>query len=75
VNYAPVIERLFTPDEAADALNIHRATIYELLKEGSLVSVKLRGSTRIKATELARFCASLPPAKYDPLGRKQGVRT
>jgi excisionase family DNA binding protein len=73
VNYTPVIDRLFTPDEAASALNVNRATVYELLKEGSLTSVKIRGATRIKSSALAQFCASLPPAKYQPLGPKQGV--
>ena len=62
-----------TLDETANALNVKLSTVYELLKEGSLTSVKIRGATRVKSSEVTRFYDTLPPAQYKPLGRKQGV--
>jgi excisionase family DNA binding protein len=62
-----------TVAEAAAALNINRATIFELLKSGALRSVKIRAATRITCEEIERFHATLPAGEYTPLGPKQGV--
>ena len=40
---------------AKDHLNVSRATIYRLLRQGELQGVKLRGCTRITSAELERF--------------------
>ena len=41
--------------EAAEALGICRAHVYNLITRGELRAVKIGGSTRIPATELARL--------------------
>jgi len=47
---------LLTVSEVAkDHLKVSRATVYRLLNQGHLQSVKLRGCTRITSSELERF--------------------
>lgn len=56
---------LYSPEEAAMALGISRSTLYVLLSDGQLASVRLGTRRRIEANELRRFVASLdsvPPA-------------
>jgi excisionase family DNA binding protein len=63
-----------TVEETAAALNIGRSTVFELLKEGSIRSVKIRSATRILSSEVERFYSTLKAGTYQPLGPKQGVR-
>ena len=53
---------LYTPEEAALALGISRSTVYVLLSDGQLASVRLGTRRRIEADELRRFVASLDSA-------------
>lgn len=54
------VERLlYTPEEAALALGISRSTLYLLLSDGRLPSVRLGTRRRIEAEALRRFVASL----------------
>lgn len=48
-------KRLYTDREAADYLGFSRATIWNLMKDGSLKSIKLGNSRRIEVAELDRF--------------------
>ena len=48
-----------SPKDAAAALGVCRATIYNLIARGELSAVKLGRSTRIPITELERI-TSLP---------------
>jgi excisionase family DNA binding protein len=61
--------------EAAEALNVRRSTIYTLLRDRQIAAVKICGATRIRSSEITRFFESPPPAKYEPLGPKQGRRS
>lgn len=50
------IERLaFSPSEAAEALNVSRAHIYNMLARGELRAIKLGRATRIPASVLAEL--------------------
>ena len=52
----PVVRRhAYTPAEAATALGLCRASIYNLMARGELRYVKLGRSTRIPASELDRL--------------------
>lgn len=56
---------LYTPEEAAQALGISRSSLYLLLGDGSLESVRLGSCRRIRVAALKRFVASLsatPPS-------------
>jgi excisionase family DNA binding protein len=53
---------LLTPEEAAKALSVGRSKVYDLMRAGSLRSVKIGGSRRISATALAEFIAGLEGA-------------
>jgi len=51
-----VFEMLYTVSEAAkDHLKVSRSTVYRLIRNGELQSVKVLGCTRITPTELQRF--------------------
>jgi excisionase family DNA binding protein len=54
---APVLLRV---PEAADALGVSRATVYNLLAAGTLRSVKIGGSRRIAQAELDRIARGEP---------------
>jgi excisionase family DNA binding protein len=58
VPQAPVT-LLLTPEEAAHALRVGRSKVYDLMRSGSLRSVKIGGSRRISATALAEYVAAL----------------
>ncbi len=45
--------------EAAEALSLSRAKVYELINSGSLLSVRVDGARRIKAADLEAFVNSL----------------
>lgn len=55
----PVPALLLRPEEAARALGVSRSKVYELIRAGSLRSVKIDGSRRISATALAEFVTML----------------
>jgi excisionase family DNA binding protein len=50
---------LVRPEDAAMALGIGRTKVYELMRSGTLRSVKIGGLRRIPATALADFVAQL----------------
>lgn len=50
---------LLRPQEAADALGISRARLYQLLATGELGSVKLGASRRVPTVELDAFVQRL----------------
>ena len=54
-----VPQLLLTVEQASSALNISRTRIFELLRDGSLVGVKLGRVTRIRSTDLQAFVSSL----------------
>ena len=52
----PASLRLFRPGEAAKALQVSRATLWRMCKEGRIRGVELRrGSVRFPESELARL--------------------
>lgn len=50
---------LLTPEETAAQLRIARRRVFELLKDGTLPSVKIGRSRRIRSTDLAAYVAEL----------------
>lgn len=48
---------LFTPDNAARALDISRSKVYELMKSGVLRFVHIGADRRIPAEEIERIAA------------------
>jgi excisionase family DNA binding protein len=59
-------DRLLTLSEVMETLSESRSGLYAKLREGTLVAVKDGGATKIRASELRRYLASLPRAKYAP---------
>lgn len=52
----PTIERLFTPEEAAEVLRVKPRTVMEWLRRGKLTGVKLGGKLwRVKESDLRAF--------------------
>lgn len=57
---ATAAERLlYTPEQAAHALGIGRSTLYVLLADGSIPSVRIGRRRRIPVDGLRRYVASL----------------
>jgi excisionase family DNA binding protein len=54
-----VTRLLYRVSEAASALGLSRAKIYELISSGALQAVRIDGARRIKAADLEAFVASL----------------
>lgn len=54
---------LYRPEEAAEALSLSRATIYELMSSGAIASVKIGRSRRISREALESYVASLVGAE------------
>jgi excisionase family DNA binding protein len=50
---------LYRVPEAAEHLSLSRAKVYELIRAGTLVSVRIDGSRRIRGEDLRRYVASL----------------
>lgn len=50
-----VADRLLTVTEAADLLRISRSTVYQLMAEGSLRSLRVRGRRLIAESDLAQL--------------------
>lgn len=57
LNDAPKL--LYKVSEAAMALGLSRAKVYELISSGALRSVRIDGARRIRARDLEDFVASL----------------
>lgn len=58
---AQMCRLLVTVDEAADALCVSRATIYKMLDDGRLPSLRLGRSRRIRRDDLEDFVAKQHP--------------
>jgi excisionase family DNA binding protein len=54
-----VARLLYRVSEAALALGLSRAKVYELINSGALQAVRIDGSRRIKAADLKAFVDSL----------------
>lgn len=50
---------LLTPEEAATTLSIGRSKVYELMRQGSLRSVRIGGSRRIPLVAVNEFIEAL----------------
>jgi excisionase family DNA binding protein len=53
---------LYSPQQASEYLNISRSSLYVLLKENKLRSVRIGRSRRILLTDLTRFVETLDAA-------------
>jgi excisionase family DNA binding protein len=58
-NSGPVARLLYRVTDAADALSLSRAKVYELITSGALRSVRIDGASRIRAADLEAFVESL----------------
>jgi len=68
------MEQLLTVKEAADILNISRATIYLIMAESKLPYVKVRGGRRIRKEDLEMYIqknTSKPVKTDDVKGMKR----
>ena len=65
-----VCKLLYTPVEAARALGIGRSTIYLLLADGTIPSVRIGASRRIRARDLGAFTEALPDQGGTHPGRR-----
>jgi excisionase family DNA binding protein len=54
-----VTRLLYRVGEAAVALGLSRAKVYELINSGALRAVRIDGARRIKAADLEAFVAAL----------------
>jgi excisionase family DNA binding protein len=55
----PVARLLYRVNEAALALGLSRAKVYELINSGALQAVRIDGARRIRAADLKAFVDSL----------------
>jgi excisionase family DNA binding protein len=55
----PVARLLYRVGEAALALGLSRAKVYELINSAALQAVRIDGARRIRAADLEAFVASL----------------
>lgn len=53
---------LLTPAQAASALGIGRSSLYELLAEGAIPSVKIGSSRRVRTADLRAYIEGLAAA-------------
>jgi excisionase family DNA binding protein len=61
-----VTERLlFKPEEAAERLGIGRSTLFELIRDQKIKSVKIGRSRRIPTEAITEYAASLVRAAGD----------
>ncbi|MFK4083663.1 helix-turn-helix domain-containing protein [Kribbella sp. NPDC020789] len=56
------IKLLYRVPEAADALGVSRAKVYQLIQSGALRSVKIDSSRLIRSADLMEFVADLDRA-------------
>jgi excisionase family DNA binding protein len=54
-----VVRLLLRPEEVAQALNVGRSTVFELLRTGELRSVKIGALRRIPADAVAEYLDGL----------------
>ena len=47
--------KLYSPTEAAEAMGISRSTIYALMRDGSLSSMKIGGSRKIADQQISDY--------------------
>jgi excisionase family DNA binding protein len=52
---------LLTVEETATQLRIARRRVFEMIRDGSLPSVKIGRSRRIRSVDLAEYVANLEP--------------
>jgi excisionase family DNA binding protein len=52
---------LLTVEETASELRIARRRVFEMIRDGSLPSVKIGRSRRIRSADLAEYVAGLEP--------------
>lgn len=52
-----VAARLYRPEEVADQLRVSRSTVYRLIRDGKLKSVKIGGSRRVSVEQIDDFLA------------------
>jgi excisionase family DNA binding protein len=57
-----VDDLLMKVPEVARRLSLSRAKVYELIASGALISVKIDGCRRVRATDLRAYVDSLPSA-------------
>jgi excisionase family DNA binding protein len=67
----PVEPLTYGPADAAAALGVSRAQVYELLAQGELHGRKMGRRTLISRAELVRYIDSLPA--YDPTSTAHDV--
>jgi len=58
-NSEPVARLLYRVTDAAEALSLSRAKVYEPITSGALRSVRIDGARRIRAADLEAFVESL----------------
>lgn len=58
-----IAPQLYRPNEAAAALGLSRAKIYDLMKRGQVAFVVIDSDRRIPASEVRRLVAEGVPAK------------
>jgi excisionase family DNA binding protein len=56
----PETVHLLSVPETAKAINVCRATLYDLFRQGVIQSVKVGRRRLVKSTEVERYIASLP---------------
>ena len=61
---------LLRPEEAAELLSIGRSKVYELIRTGELVSVRIGASRRIPAQVLAEFVQQLQAGHRPAAGHR-----
>jgi len=57
---------MLKPEEVAEELRIGRTRVFELIKSGALVSVKIGNSRLVRAADLAAYVDSLPAESPSP---------
>jgi excisionase family DNA binding protein len=57
---------LYTTAQAAEALNVGRRAVYDLINSGQLTSIKVGGSRRIPVSELEKYISRLVADERDP---------
>ena len=68
VQWADMAERpVLTIPEAADALRVSRATVYRIIDDGDLQSVKVRGVMRVRLSALNRYLDALERRARDEM--------
>ena len=60
---------VYTVAQAAEVLAVSRSTVYRLLSDGLLESVRVRSRTRIRVSALERYLDSLQRLRREELVR------